>query len=176
MRLGNVRATPFAALAAALLAGAVIAAPSSATAEIHWHEVSSIGKTKVMTYDVTGLEISKKGWSAHVALHNLTKTTVYIQPDNGLAFFTGKSESLPPVLTSGVAQYTPSFPSQLGPGKTWTGVFRSSKPLDIGKKTLYARVILGLFAVKLPGHSTQTYHWETDHFLIVGGAGTGPVI
>jgi hypothetical protein len=165
------------ALGASLAAAALLAVPAFSALGVNWSETAKNGKVSVLSFHVTSLTIGKTGWSAHVSFGNLSKKTVKVGDQFGVAFFeNATSEDLSKAVALAPAtSFSPARPVALKPGATWSGVISGTGSLSASRPKLYARVVFG----PLTGVAGQTapVSWITDHSKILAAAGSGtPVV
>jgi hypothetical protein len=154
-------------------ATAVLAVPAFPALGVNWKETAKDGKVPVLSFKVTSLTIGKTGWSAHVSFGNLSKKTVKVGNQFGVAFFvSATSEDLSTAAALAPAtKFSPARPVALKPGATWTGVISGTGRLAASRPSLHARLVFG----PLTGVAGQTkpVYWITDHSKVVASAGTG---
>jgi hypothetical protein len=162
-----------------IAAALCVLAPASATAgRVGWNETAKIGGARVMSYRVDSLSVRKDGWSARVSFKNLSRRTIHVGSDFGLAFYTDpKTTNLSSAVGFATAtRFSTPIPTVLKPGASWSGVIGGSGQLSMSGM-VYARVVFGPFT-GMPGESAAVV-WITDHTTTVGTAAppaTGPVI
>jgi hypothetical protein len=164
-------------LGASLAAAAVLAVPAFSALGVNWNETAKDGKVPVLSFHVTSLTIGKTGWSAHVSFGNLSKKTVKVGNQFGIAFFeSATSEDLSKAAALAPAtSFSPARPVALKPGATWTGVISGTGSLSASRPKLYARVVFG----PLTGVAGQTapVSWITDHAKALAATGSStPVV
>jgi hypothetical protein len=161
------------ALGASLAVAALFAAPASSSSGVNWKETAKDGKVSVLSFHVTSLTIGTTGWSAHVSFGNLSKQTVKVGDQFGVAFFEdATSEDLSQAAALAPATtFSPARPTELKPGATWTGVISGTGTLAASRPSLYARVVFG----PLSGVAGQTapVYWITDHSKLLPPSGGG---
>jgi hypothetical protein len=164
------------ALGAATLVAAMLAVPAFPALGVNWNETAKDGKVPVLSFHVTSLTIGKTTWSAHVSFGNLSKKTVEVGNQFGVAFFESPtSEDLSTAAALAPAtKFSPARPVVLKPGATWTGVISGTGELTGSRPRLYARVVFG----PLTGVAGQTkpVSWITDHAKSLPPAGSGTTI
>lgn len=138
---------------------------------LNWKETAKDGKVPVLSFHVTSLTIGKTGWSAHVSFGNLSKKTVKVGNQFGVAFFeNAKSEDLSTAAALAPAtSFSPARPVALKPGVTWTGVISGTGRLSGSRPSLYARVVFGPLT-GVAGQSAPVW-WITDHSKVLAPAG-----
>jgi hypothetical protein len=156
-----------------LAVAALLAAPAYPALGLNWNETAKDGKVPILSFHVTSLTIGTKGWSAHVSFGNLSKKTIKIGNQFGVAFFeSATSENLADAAALAPAtSFSPARPVALKPGATWTGVIGGTGQLSASRPSLHARVVFG----PLTGVEGQTspVYWITDHSKTLPAAGTG---
>ena len=161
--------------AAAVAAAVCLLAPAAAGAgRVGWKETAKVAGARVMSYRVDSLSVRANGWSAHVSFTNLSKQTIKVGSQFGVAFYLDpKAEDLTYAVGFAAAtKFSTPTPTALKPGATWTGVISGSGQLQMSGR-VYARVVFGPFT-GVPGESTAIV-WITDHKTTVGGTTTTPV-
>ena len=169
---------------AAVVAAAVcLLAPAAAGASrVGWKETAKVAGARVMSYRVDSLSIGKNSWSARVSFTNLSKKTIKVGSQFGVAFYLDpEAEDLTYAVGFAAAtKFSTPTPTILKPGATWTGVISGSGQLLMSGR-VYARVVFGPFT-GVPGESTAIV-WITDHKTTLGSKtttvtppSTGPVI
>jgi len=168
---------------AGVVAGLALLAPAVATAaRVGWNETAKIDGARVMTYRVDSVSIGSNGWSAHVSFKNISKHTIKVGSQFGVAFYADPAaEDLSQAVGFAAAtKFSTPTPTVLKPGASWTGVISGTGRLTTSG-TFYARVVFGPFT-GLPGESSSVV-WITDHKTMVHGRATttpppatGPVI
>jgi hypothetical protein len=147
---------------AALAAGLVLAAPAAAAdVPLNWKEHTTDGNGHVvMTFQVHGLAFDKTGWAAAITFTNLSKRTVYINPDFGLALYRTKQPGGRPARFLAATRTDPQLPARLGPGKRWRGAIGGPGTPPVG---MYVRVVFGHYrGVPVKGFANG-FIWITDH-------------
>jgi hypothetical protein len=167
-----------AALGASVVSAALVAVPASAGLGVNWNETARDGKVPVLSFRVTSLTIGTTGWSAKVSFGNLSKQTIAVGDEFGVAFFESPtSEDLSEAAALALAtKFSPARPVALKPGEHWTGKISGTGHLSASRPSLYARVVFG----PLTGVAGQTapVYWITDHAkkLAPAGSGSGAVL
>ncbi|HWB21516.1 MAG TPA: hypothetical protein VG652_01360 [Gaiellaceae bacterium] len=148
---------------ATAVAAGLLVAPAFAAKALNWNETFKNADGKVLNFKVTSLTVTQTGWSAKVSFANLSKQTIQVGNEFGIAFF-ANSKTTNPINASALAQATtfaPKRPTALKPGATWAGVIGGSGQLETAKTSGYARILFGPF-VGVPGQKAAT-SWITDH-------------
>jgi len=163
------------ALGASLAVAALFSLPAFSSTGLNWNETAKNGKTPVLSFAVTSLTIGNAGWSAHVSFGNLSKQTVKVGNQFGVAFFADATTTNPAdaAALAPATSFSPSRPLTLKPGATWAGVISGTGQLSGSRPSLYARVIFGPLS-GVVGHKTAIY-WITDHAKTLAPSGTGAV-
>ena len=166
-----------------VVAALCLVVPAGAAAgRVGWNETAKSSGGRVMTYRVDTVSISSNGWSARVSFTNISKRTIKVGSNFGLAFYADpKAEDLSVAVGFAAATtFSTPTPTELKPGASWTGTIGGTGRLSMGG-TFYARVVFGPFT-GLPGESSPVV-WITDHKTTVHGKATtvpppavGPVI
>jgi hypothetical protein len=162
------------ALGATVAAGLLVAPAFSATG-LNWKETAKDGNVPVMSFGVTSLTIGETGWTARVSFGNLSKKTIRVGDQFGVAFFQD-AKTTDPARAAAFAfalGFSPARPVSLKPGVTWTGVIRGAGQLSANRPSLYARIVFGPLA-GVAGQTSAIY-WITDHSMPLAPAGTGAV-
>jgi len=130
-----------------------------------WKETASDGKLQVLSFQVDSLIFGKTGWSAHVSMQNLSRSTIRVGDEFGVAIFGDSEESdLKDASAFGFAtSFSPARPTLLKPGAIWRGVIGSDGKLPADKEVRYARVVFGPL-VGVPGQKNAIF-WVTNHSL-----------
>ena len=167
-----------------MIAAAVcLLAPAAATAgRVGWNETAKVGGARVMSYRVDSLSVRKNSWSARVSFKNLSRRTIQVGSQFGVAFYVDpKAEDLSLAVGFAAAtKFSSPTPTVLKPGDSWTGVLSGSGKFTASGR-VYARVVFGPFT-GMPGEISSVV-WITDHSTTVtlgpGAAAppaTGPII
>ncbi len=171
-------------LLAAAGATCLLLAPAAAAGSAAWNETAKVGGVSIMTYTVDSLTVGPKSWTAHVSFRNVSKKTIGVGNQFGVAFFPDATTEVPAnaVGFAPATTFSTKLPKSLKPGASWSGVIGGTGTLTRSQK-LWARVVFGPFT----GLSTKTSSsmvWITDHAKALAGslapsqtpAATGPVI
>jgi hypothetical protein len=152
-----------------LVAPAVAAAPST----LLWKETANDGKTPVMSFTVTSLTFAGGGWTARVSFGNLSKKTIQVGNDFGVAFFETATATDPAhaAAFAVATSVTPARPVSLKPGASWSGLVGGPGQLAANRPRLYARLVFGPLS-GVPGQSSAI-DWVTNHSLPIAPAGSG---
>lgn len=152
---------------AAVTAGLLVA-PAFAAKKLHWNETYKDKAGRVLNFQVTSLSVTQTTWTAHVSFQNLSKKTVQVGNQFGIAFFaTAKTED--PTKASALVQattFSPARPTALKPGASWSGVISGTGQLSTAKTSGYARILFGPF-LHVPGQKGTSTYWITDHVTSV---------
>jgi hypothetical protein len=161
------------ALGASLAVAALFALPAFSSTGLNWKETAKSGKTPVLSFAVTSLTIGKGGWSAHVSFGNLSKQTVKVGNQFGVAFFADATTTNPAdaAALAPATSFSPARPLALKPGVTWTGVISGTGELSGSRPSLHARILFGPLS-NVTGHTSAIY-WITDHSTTIAPSGTG---
>jgi hypothetical protein len=168
-------------LVAVAAAIGLVAPGAAGAARVGWHETAKVAGARVMSYRVDSLSVRTNGWSARVSFKNLSKRTIRVGSQFGVAFYLDpKAEDLSLAVGFAAAtKFSTPTPTALKPGESWTGVISGSGTLTMAGR-VYARVVFGPFT-GVPGESAAIM-WITDHVTTVSGKATkmppavGPVI
>jgi hypothetical protein len=162
-----------ASLGASLAAAALLAAPAFAALSVNWQETARDGDVPILSFHVTSLTIDSTGWSAHVSFGNLSKQTIEVGDQFGVAFFEDPtSENLSDAAALAPAtRFSPARPVKLKPGASWTGEIGGDGHLAASRPSLYARIVFGPLT-GVTGQAAPVY-WITDHAEKLAAAGNG---
>jgi hypothetical protein len=149
-----------------------VGAAAAAEVKLDWREQikDSHGRV-VMTYRVHGLVVDKSGWAAAITYRNLSKRTIRISPDFGLALYRTSKPGIHPARFLSAAQSRPTTPRTLAPGARWTGAIGGPGKPPAG---MYVRVVFGYFAGLPISGFPGGFVWITDHAYRMPKP-TGPV-
>jgi hypothetical protein len=153
----------FTSLLAGAVAAGLLVAPAFATTGLHWNETFTDSAGKVLNFRVTSVTVTQTRWTAHVSFANLSKRTLRVGNQFGIAFFANAKTTNPAhakVLLEASA-FSPKRPTVLKPGATWSGTITGTGQLATTKTSGYARILFGPFA-DVPGQKGVTY-WITNH-------------
>ena len=146
-------------LALVLLAPA--AGASAADVKLDWREqIKDSSGRVVMTFRVHGLVVDKNGWAAAITFRNVGTRTVRITPDFGLALYKTSKIADHPSRFLPAASSQPKMPTQLAPGKRWTGAVGGPGKPPVG---MYVRVVFGHFSGLAIDGYPDGFVWITDH-------------
>jgi hypothetical protein len=161
------------ALSATVAAGLLVA-PAQAAKTLNWNETFKNADGKVLNFRVTSLAVTQTRWIARVSFTNLSKQTVHVGNEFGIAFF-ANAKTTDPIHSSALLQATtfaPKRPTVLKPGATWTGTISGVGALETAKTSGYTRILFGPFT-GVPGQKSATY-WITDHETPVAATSLKP--
>ncbi len=166
------------ALCATVAAG-LLAAPALAAKPLNWNETFKDADGKVLNFRVMSLTVTQTGWTAHVSFANLSKQTIHVGNEFGIAFF-ANAKTTDPIRATALGQatsFSPNRPTVLKPGARWTGTIGGTGQLETTATSGYTRILFGPFT-GVPGHKGATY-WITDHetrILPAPPESTAPVV
>jgi hypothetical protein len=154
---------------------------SAGAARVGWNETAKVAGARVMSYRVDSLSVGTSNWSARVSFKNLSRRTIKVGSQFGVAFYLDPdAEDLTYAVGFAEAtKFSTPTPTVLKPGASWTGVISGSGSFVTAGR-VYARVVFGPFT-GVPGESTAIV-WITDHKTTVSSnanaaaPATGPVI
>lgn len=155
--------------AATATAVAVAAGPALGTVPVSWKESAKVHGDPVLTFEVKTLSVGKSGWSARIAVHNLSHRVVRIGDAQGVALFAltfYKGAKITPTTRADAlgraTTFSPQRPKTLAPGATWNSVISGKgRPQPALSGKVYARVVFGPF-YNVPGWP-KGFFWITDH-------------
>jgi hypothetical protein len=148
---------------AAAGATCLLLAPAAAARSAAWNETAKVGGVSIMTYTVDSLTVGPKSWTAHVSFRNVSKKTIGVGNEFGVAFFPN-AKTQAPSKSLGFATataFSTKLPKSLKPGASWTGVIGGLGKITKSQK-VWARIVFGPFT----GLSTKkgtSMVWITDH-------------
>jgi hypothetical protein len=158
-------------LAVAAATGLLLAAAGQAQ-RVNWHETLKQGKANVMTYSVDSITFGDQGWSAHVTFKNVSKSTIGVGTEFGVAFYRDtKTYVLSQAAVAPATTFSKKLPTSLKPGASWSGTIGGAGKLTSSQK-VYARVVFGPFS-GIPGQG-QPIVWITDHMKTLGKGTPAP--
>lgn len=153
------------ALGATIVVAGLLVAPAFSATGLNWKETAKDGKVPVLSFGVASLTIGKTGWTARVSFGNLSKKTIRVGDQFGVAFF-ADAKTTDPAYAAALAvatSFSPARPVSLRPGATWTGVISGTGQLSASRPSLYARIVFGPLS-GVAGHASAIY-WITDHSM-----------
>jgi hypothetical protein len=156
------------------VAAGLLVTPAFAAKALHWNETFKNADGKVLNFRVTSLTVTQTSWSAKVSFANLSKQTVQVGNEFGIAFF-ANAKTTDPIKASALSQataFSPKRPTALKPGATWSGVISGTGQLETAKTSGYLRVLFGPF-VGVPGQKAAT-SWITDHSTSIPATALNP--
>jgi hypothetical protein len=156
------------ALCVAVCACAVTVAPASA-ARLDWRERAFDGRVAVLRFLVTRLTVGSSSWSAQVSLTNLSRRTISVGDQFGVALYPSAGGSSPgeALLVAYATAFAPRRPHRLQPGATWSGAISGRAPFGASSASRYARVVFGPLR-GVPGEKRAIF-WITNHRLEIPG-------
>jgi hypothetical protein len=151
----------------AIAAAGLLAVPAFAAKPLNWNETFKNVDGKVLNFRVTSITVTPTGWTARISFTNLSRQTVHVGNEFGLAFFVNATTTKPVRATAllQATEFSPKRPSALKPGATWAGTIGGTGQLDTTATSGHARILFGPFA-GVPGQKTETY-WITDHQTLI---------
>ncbi len=170
-------------LLAAAGATCLVVASSASAGSATWNETAKVGGVRIMTYTVESLTVGPKSWKAHVAFRNVSKKTIGVGNQFGVAFFPNATTQAPAEALgfATATTFSTKLPKSLKPGASWSGVIGGAGQVTTSQK-VWARVVFGPFTGLSKASSSMV--WITDHakaLTVSAPAGqtppaTGPVI
>jgi len=164
----------FSSVLAATAVAAGLATAGASAKPLHWNESFSDSKGRVLSFQVTSLTVTQTTWTAHVSYTNLSKQTVQVGNTFALAFFADAKTTNPSNASALVkaTSFSPSRPTKLAPGATWSGTIGGSGTLETAATSGYARLVFGPFT-GVPGQK-QAIYWITDHSAKIAATALKP--